>query len=269
MNMFKKIFTGLVFSSLCITFTSSATPITAWDYVVDTAFTTYDPLVGVTASDDNGYWTSPTLLEWGTPNTPSGQSSLQISSGSNGHLEDTGLANGSLELISTLTHNNFVISGPIEQDLDGAVLSTRLLLDPNPNDGIYDIMPLPLEFNINFYETLNSGTCSSPSPTPCNDIFVIDPGIAFNPITGGFIQQFDLDGWTYNIELLVSGLGALPTAACLEATGSSDDCIGFSTIENQTNSFDVSMRITVVPEPSVIFLMALALFGIAARSKRV
>lgn len=258
MNLRKKILTTCALFSLSVSFSSNATLINTWDYLVDTAFTSYAP-AGVSASLNNTYWANPTKLSWGTP-VGTEQSSIQITSGTNGNVTGT-LGLGDLGLTSTLTHNNFVIRGG-STSLASAVLNTRLLLDPNPTDSNYDIALPELSFNINFKETSNGGTCSVPSPVPCNDIFVIDPGPAFNPISNSFNQQFTYSIYTYNVELIVDGLGVLPTAGCLQATGSSDPCIGLTTVERASNHFDVNMRITQVPEPSSILLISLALLGL-------
>lgn len=261
MNTLKKAITVLTLSTLGFTFTANAGPIvTAWDWVVDTAFTAFAPGT-VNGSLDNIYWDSqtlalndaPTTLSWGNNN-----SSLVIG-GVNGHTEGDNLANGMLTQTTSLTHNNFVINGGA---LTSAQLSTRLLLDPNPKAGLFDVMPPALVFDISFLETFNDNSCEVASITPCRDIFVIN--------AGDFNQQFMLDGNVYNVELLVDGLDVLTNEAC-DAVGVADGCIGFTTAENASSPFAVNMRITSVPEPSSILLLSLALFGIIAstRSKRI
>lgn len=256
MNPLKKIITALTLSTIGFAFSASAGPIiTAWDWQVDSAFTAYTPASAVTSSLTNAELGAPSKLSWGNNN-----SSLQITGGDNGKFTGTNLANGALALTSILTHNNFVISGTT---LATAKLSTKLQLDPYPQVGDFDIMPPALVFDINFLETNNDSSCEVASPKPCNDIFVIN--------ASDFNQQFILDDYTYNVELLVSGLGMLTDAAC-QAADANIGCSGFTTVEDLSNSFDVNMRITAlsdpridteqVAEPSSILLMSLALFGL-------
>lgn len=263
MKALKKLITVLTLSTLGFAFTSNAALITDWDYNVDTAFTGFSPgAPDVTPENNNVVWGAPTKLSWGT-STGQGQSFLEVA-GSNGNGNSSGIVdtNGAAAGTSTLTHQNFPITG---STLMNAVLESRLTLTPNTPPG----GPLPdldLMFQINFLETNNDGSCEVPSPVPCNDIFVIDPGGPFN-------QMFILDDYSYNVELLVSGLGPLSDEACsavflVPTTG----CRGFTTVEGLVNTFDVSMRITAspIPEPSTILLLGLAMFGVVAntRSKR-
>ncbi|TMM43962.1 THxN family PEP-CTERM protein [Colwellia ponticola] len=260
MKIFKKAITVLTLSTLGLTFTASAGPIvTAWDWVVDNAFTAFapptnaNPALGVLGINDNTYWSAPTTLIWG-----SNASSLALG-GVNGNTSGTNLANGALTQTTSLTHNNFVINGA---SLTSATLSTRLLLDPNPGVLPFDITPPALTYDISFLETNNDGSCEVVSPIPCNDIFVIDGS--------DFSQPFMYDGNMYNVELLISGLEVLSNTACT-AAGAAEGCLGFTTVENASNTFAVDMRITAVPEPSTILLLSLAMFGIvmSVRSKRV
>lgn len=273
MKALKKLITVLTLSTLGFAFNTTAAPINLWDWQVDTAFTGYTPALPdltVTASDDNAYWASQgpiaaTKLAWGTPFAPGvTQSSLERTGHNNGFGSNVGtsLALGALAQTTTLVHNNFVITG---DTLLGATLSTRLLLDPNPTDGMYDVSPTALNFNIDFLETSNSAPCAVViSPQPCNDIFVISPIANLN-------QGFMLDGYDYNIEILVDGLGVLSDAACM-AAGAASGCSGFTTEEGEVNDFDVNIRITslgitTIPEPSTILLLSLAMFGIVASSR--
>lgn len=265
MKTLKKLITALTLSTLGFAFTATAGHVDMWDWQVDTAFTAWNPPAPdttVTATAPNAFWgaSSATKLAWGDP-VGDTQSSLERTGDNNGAGSTVGmnLANGDLALTSTLVHNNFVINGG---SLLGATLSTRLLLDPSPGALPFDVMLPALAFNINFLETFNDGDCEVESPIPCNDIFVIDPVSNLN-------QGFWLDGYNYNIELIVDGLGVLSNAAC-QAAGVADGCSGFTTVERQSNFFDVNMRITAVPEPSTILLLSLAMFGIVTsmRSKR-
>lgn len=270
MKALKKLITVLTLSTLGFAFNTTAAPINLWDWQVDTAFTAWTPAppdTTVTATGANAFWgaSSATKLAWGTPFAPGiTQSSLERTGHNNGVGSNigTGLALGALAQTTTLVHNNFVITG---DTLLGATLSTRLLLDPNPTDGMYDVAPTALAFNIDFLETSNTAPCAVIiSPQPCNDIFVISPVSNLN-------QGFMLDGYDYNIEILVDGLGVLSDAACM-AAGAASGCSGFTTEEGEVNNFDVNIRITslgitTIPEPSTILLLSLAMFGIVASSR--
>lgn len=265
MKALKKLITVLTLSTLGFAFTSNAALITNWDFNVDTAFTAFGP-GAVDGSNENAYWqTQPgeadTLLTWGT-STGDGRSSLEVA-GSNGLGNSSGMVatDGLAVGTSTLIHTNFPITGDTLQD---ATLRSRLTLTPNAPVGPAR-PPLNLAFDIKFLETLNQEPCVVNSIIPCRDIFVVSPGGPFN-------QMFIVDDFSYNLELLVSGLGALSDEACSAALAPSG-CQGFTTIEGQTNRFDVSMKITSqpvvtsVPEPSSILLLSLAMFGIVASSR--
>ena len=274
MNTLKKILLTLTFSTLGVAFTSSATPIvTDWDFVVDTAFTAHTPgNPDVVGSNNNGEWAAPTTLTWGT-DIGNGQSSLDVSSGNNGFGSTMGslMTNGASAITATLEHDNNVIRG---SSLDTAILSTQIFLDPiapaNPYALIPGFIPPALSFNVNFSETPNAGTCAdATSPVKCNDIFVINllgaaiNGITYNPITNTLSQVFSIFEHSYRAEIKVDGLGTLADPVCT-AAGAQLGCVGITTVENQLNSFDVSLRIALVPEPSSILLLSLALFGIFA-----
>ena len=267
MNTLKKFITAVSISLLSFTFTASATPIDMWDWEVDSAFTLFSPdgVGEVIGSDDNHWWLDPSKLSWGDNN-----SSLTLG-GVNGHFEGEDLANDVSALTASLIHSNFIIfSGAT---LTSATLSTKLQLAP-ASFPLAGFIP-PLLFNIVFKETSNGATCSYgvdledfPEGLHCeDDIFVIDTfgtGIDFNPFTNTFNQKFGLMGYTYNIELAIDSLAELADDVCARVGGGDPGCIGITTHEQQMNSFDVNMTITLVPEPSTILLMSLALFGIVA-----
>ncbi|KGJ89701.1 THxN family PEP-CTERM protein [Colwellia psychrerythraea] len=284
MNTLKKVIIALTLSTLGFTFTSNATPITLWDWEVDSAFTSFIPGgPDVIGSTDNHHWLDPTILTWGTPVGTFG-SSLDVSSGSAGHVTGEDLANGASTITSSLTHNNFIITG---STLTSATLSTKLFLAP-ADIALSGAIP-PLLFDIVFKETPNNGSGCIYSGDPeegttlplCeNDIFVVDAfgtdidengiieGIEYNPFTNSFNQQFSLGAYTYNIGLSVDTLAQLDEVVCDRVAGADDDCIGVTTEENKANTFNVHMTITQVPEPSTILLMSLALFGIVANMRK-
>ena len=267
---------------MCVAFTVSATPIvTDWDFIVDTAFTSSELTGGggsAVGSDYNAYWTAeeggdtPTTLTWGHVSDTDEQSSISVADGGTGHTEGTLMTNGIAMHTATLEHNNNAISTSFDTLMD-ATLSTHLFLNPLlpavPYAGVPIFGTPALHFDIQFTETFNGGTCAvDTSPTPCNDIFVIDliggaGGTTFDPSTNTFNQIFPLFEYHYNAQIIVEGLDTLSDPVCA-AAGAASGCIGITTAENVLNSFEVKLRISLVPEPSVILLMALALIGIFA-----
>jgi hypothetical protein len=272
-STFQKILTGIAFSSLCVAFTSSATPITSWDFIVDTAFTSAAYTTGTgtpTATNTNTLFNAPTTLSWGE----SVQSSLDVSSGNNGTVAGTGLASGTPVQTSLLTHNNIAIDGDSSVLLN-ATLSTVLQLVPNGVPLPLAVLPPALAFNVFFKETPNNSSCSY-IVVPCsNDIFVMTMplGVSFNAGTGTVNQQFTIGQYTYNTELKIvgttpgSGLAVLSDDICARVPGAGNGCIGLTTVEGLSNNFQTLMTISTIPEPTTILLLSLALFGIAASSR--
>lgn len=252
---------------MCVAFTVSATPIvTDWDFVVDSSFTAW-AAGGITGSAANSHFGGATKLEWGSGDD--GPSYLEIDSGTAGHYEGFDLAMEDIALITTLRHYNFPIFGPF---LQTATLSTRLELDGGAG---FDALA-ELDFGITFKETTNRDSIddcgfNTKTDTPCDDIFIVVPpaGVSgvFDIELGAFVfdQFFIYDSNHYIAQLIVEGLGPLvPDAPLMSAcsfAGVPEGCIGFLTEEGQNNNFKVSLRI-LVPEPSVILLMSLALIGI-------
>ncbi|TPH15170.1 THxN family PEP-CTERM protein [Litorilituus lipolyticus] len=270
MNTLKKILVTFTFSLLSIAFTSNATPITAWDFIVDSAFTgptVYTAGTGTpTESNTNIFFGAPTTLAWGDQVT---QSSLDISSGNNGNVTGFNLANGDSAQTALLVHNNIAIPGA-SSVLESTVLSTVLQITPTGFP--FPITPPPaIAFDIFFKETPNvAGICGGVACS--NDIFVITmpAGVIFDQGEGTLNQQFGIGQYTYNTELRListtngSGLSVLNNTICDRVPGATNGCIGLTTVEGESNEFQVMMRITQVPEPSGILLMSLALFGIFA-----
>ncbi len=270
MNTLKKILTTLFFSTLCIAFNSNATLISSWDWEVDTTFTEWAPggVVGTLANDTLG---GATFLEWGEPPEDEDPiSSLQVTSGDKGNNTGTVLTGG-IDEISVLAHSNNPIFDPT---LDTATLRTRLTVN---GDGNGEKTLADLDFGIKFLETLNDNPCgfNTKTDTPCDDIFIITPpdGVTgfFDEDLMAFIfnQSFEYEGRNYIAQLIVEGLGVLLPdfdtplqSACAEA-GVPELCLGFLTEEGEVSEFTASLRI-LVPEPSSILLMSLALFGIFA-----
>jgi hypothetical protein len=250
-----------------------AVPVTQWGFEINNAFTSYSP-AGVSGSQTNLLLGAPSLLSWGT-STGSGQSSLGVGAASFGKF--TGSINTGGPAVDTVQviHTNNPITGTslLAATLTDVISIQRLL--PLPVGAVQT--PAALTFNINFLETPNALPCAVVgSPTPCNDIFVLDViGAGFNPADSSLNQTFIYDGEDYNAILHIAGLGVLSDAACAAVFGnnSHSGCIGLTTVENATNTFQVSLSISetpfVVPEPASVGLVGLALvaMGFARRRK--
>jgi len=291
MNTLKKILTALIISTLGFVFTAGATPITKWNWEVNSAFTSFIPGgPDVDGSTPNLLWGDPTIISWGCQTSNCANepvdpliSSLDVSSGSDGLVSGIGLDNGVAALTATLIHRNNPIYGAT---LTEATLSTKLFLTPHPTPAFDTGIP-PLLFDIVFKETQNDGSgCGysdgdldddlNPLPLCENDIFVVDSfgsdvdldgvidAIEYNAFNNTFNQQFGLGMYTYNIALMVDTLAPLADEVCARVGTGDPGCIGVTTFESEDNSFDVTMKVTQVPEPSTILLMSLALFGIVA-----
>ncbi|WP_057830184.1 THxN family PEP-CTERM protein [Colwellia sp. TT2012] len=288
MNTLKKFITAVIISTLGFAFTTSATPITSWNWEVNSAFSDFEPSTDVTGEINNAWWNAeltddaPTILYWGCEtkdcanetnanNEDKDISSLDVSSGSAGMLSGTNLENGDSVITASLTHKNNDIWG---DSLLTATLSTKLFLIPSPNAAVDTGIP-PILFEIVFKETPNDNDCVYDGvlgmPLCQNDIFVVDGfgidtggNVVFNPFTNTFNQQFGLGMYTYNIELMIDTLATLHDDICARVGDGAAGCIGVTTLEGNDNTFNVNMTITQVPEPSTILLMSLALFGIVA-----
>lgn len=291
MNTLKKILTGLTFSTLCVAFTGSATPIvTSWEFIVDSSFTSslLAPGSGTGAeagggsavgSDTNGIWSAPSVLSWGDTGglvglTDSDVSSISITGTAAdpdyAHSAGTVITDGAPAHISTLTHMNNSISIAYAT-LASATLESILILKPLLPFAGADVGIPSLDFGILFKETLNSsGSCITGSATVCDDIFVIslpttpDVTVSFDPIGMNFVfsQIFEVGSHHYMTHLLVNGLMPLGAEICGVASAPGD-CIGFTTGEGGPNHFDVAIQVSLIPEPSSILLMSIALLGIA------
>lgn len=257
---------GLLASAALFAGSAQAAVVT-WNYNILTGFT-QSTIGGSTVNyADPGV----ASLSWGT-STGSGQSSLVVNNPVSAGGVDTFIGGGSppqappyLGFSASLTHNNNPITG---DSLSSAILRNEVTLTPtNPAGGALPAQVVP--FTISFAETTNGGTCAvATSPTPCNDIFVLTSGL--------LNQQFQYDAGdgdgllTYfvNIFPVIGGvLSTLPDNVCA-AAGAPDNCVGFTTPENQSTTlafgFTISTeRITNVPEPGLLALLGIGLIGVA------
>ena len=254
-------FAGVAAALLMVSAPASAT-VTTWDYSVTSLFT----FATYTGAGSGAINPGVASLSWGN-STGAGQSSLVVGNSPAVGQVDTYLGNAPpaappyLGFSTSLTHNNHPITG---NTLTSAVLTNNVLLDPFVPDNPA-LAPFQFVFAISFTETPNSGQCAvSGSPTPCNDIFVLNSGL--------LNSSFDYDDGTglstyyVNIFPTTGGvLSVLEDSACL-AAGAALNCIGFSTAENQSTTlafgFTISSQPLDIPEPGMLALLGLGLMGL-------
>lgn len=263
LKMITTVISLFAFSSFAV----NAALVTEWGFEIDSGFVNYDPAASVDASNTNTFFNAPSTLTWGS-STGSGRSSLDVGGATNGFFNGNLTTNGAAVDTVTFTHTNRPVTGT---GLSTATLADRLMLTPiTPAGPGFDVPELL--FNINFIETTNSGTCASVSPTPCNDIFVLDiEGAGFNPANNSLNQNFEYGGTSYNARLYIDGLGLLTNSECAAASAASG-CIGFTTVENQINTFQVALDITTetfeVPETGTLAIFLVGLFSLLVSRRK-
>jgi len=264
-----------------------AAPVAQWSYSTESDFVTAQTVFsaggGTQQNEANvlSWGRNPNFLEiitgfgpnsWLFPN--GGRSALTIGTGTgllnrfgggfNDGIINTGVGFG---LGNTITHWNRAISNGLAELQSGAVISTLELDSVGDGDGPFSLAPLTFEFQ--FTETTNNppGDCAAGSPEPCRDIFVLSEASDFQ-------QSFTYQGIDYLVSLfpILGGVpGALPqldAEECQQA-GAGNVCFGFTTEEGEETTIQFGFSIAqIVPEPSLLGLLGMALFGVAVGRRR-
>lgn len=256
---------------------ASAVLVTEWEYNVDSGFQSWTPVGAgesnaVSPSVPNAQLGLPTTLSWGNPDNPdNNQSSISITSDVDAPPGPNLVTGGVAVPGATFTHNNFAITDPGDLSLDSFVIANRVELFPvAPPEVVGDpsevLDPDPILFPSLFFETTNfpgdPPGCPAGDAEPCDDIFVLLSPEALS-------TQFVREGFLYTVDLNIAGLVTLSDDVC-SGFGQASGCRGFQTDEGEVNEFTTSFSISAVavPEPGILGLVGLGLFGIGAASRR-
>lgn len=272
--------TGLlaIIAALGVSAPTYAAPIAFWNYDISFAFT------DAAFSSGSGTTTAlPAELSWGRTGGSfvalgGNRSALTIGTDAGANRLGGGIVSGTvitndltlagIGLSNTITHWN----NPISTDfatLTGGQITSTLALETSGGDPITGLPDLVFDFL--FIETLNdppgAAGCADNTPEPCADIFVLASATSFN-------VPFTHDGIEYLISIfpfaeggVLGSIATLGDEQCA-AAGAAPGCVGIVTNENQATSIQFAFAITTeplqLPEPGMLGLLALGLFGMAA-----
>ena len=299
-KLVKQLALGVGFGSFFFTGAALATGhISSFDYTQEFEFV--EPVVeaGVNktgTTDTNNDVNGNTKLAWGVPHTSGDpQSSLVINAEPlDLHTPSGDLTAGTVTVADwdpvtptatfalgpRLTHNNIVLDSVGTTLVSTAAEDFVVLKSGGNPDQTQNIT-----FGVNFKETPNGG-----NPAGVPDIFALTglPAVApvlFNEAASPgplpddeklafLIDSFLIDDFHYDVYLAAVGLGPLTSGQCADA-GVSFPCIGFTTPEEASTTFQLQFAIVAspwertIPEPSTMALLAtsLLLMGWVLRRK--
>ncbi len=233
----------------------NAMPIPAWDFSIDSGWANAldqagraEGAAGATLLTSSGGGLN--KISWGT-NLGNGQSSLAV----NDNVSGTLITNGGSVAGASVTHNNVVIGITNNVALDTVDLVVDINLAPAGNA----LAPFGMvTFNIDFFESPNSGTCPSGSTSVCDDVFLL-----LNP--ADLSQSFAPgDGFIYTLTLALDTSGL----SFFEVLG--NGTLRFLTEEGNSNTLFTNLSITAmeIPAPAMLALFGLGLIGVGALQRR-
>ncbi len=260
----KKLLPALGLAAAMAAGTASADPIMNWDYTVSSSFSVASG--ATTFSSASGCQNvAANAISWGigSPGCADGPGAGRSGIGiTNSPTAGTMVTNGSAQMANTYTHTNNPVSstyGTLTKATINATLGLRVAgsgMDYTYYDATYTVL---------FNESLNQEPCLVDSPTPCNDIWVLQ---------GSLNKSFTIGDDMYFFSFFAEpALTSLPENVCT-ATGASWPCLGFTTVEGGDNAVNFMLRITSqpvtieVPEPSSLALFGAGLLGVAALRRR-
>lgn len=264
---------------------SYAAPISIWNYDISFAFTD-----AAFSAGSGAPFESPAEVSWGSTGgsfvEPGGtRSALTIGIDADANRTGGGIVSGTVTtndlslagigLSNTITHWNNVISADFAALTSGEITST-LTLAPSGGDPIAGLPELAFSFL--FIETLNDpaggAACAGGTPEPCADIFVLASSASFNvPFMHEGIQYL-ISIFPFDEGGMLGSIATLGAEQCA-AAGAAANCVGIVTDEDEATSIQFAFAITtqpvLLPEPGMLGLLALGLFGmtVARRSRKV